>query len=138
MTKMSVREMLESGELEGELLRRIQNAENASERQDARNALKIAKAWRASLARAGGSSAGMRKGSITKAAALAVSLGDVECHELHSIASSYPQEIISGELEKEIQARLLKAISEDHAARQQTFAMALVKARAAARIVQTQ
>src|SRR5258708_9067077 len=80
----------------------------------------------------------MRKGSITKDAALAVSLGDVECHELHSIASSYPQEIISGELEKEIQARLLKAISEDHAARQQTFSMALVKARAAARIVQTQ
>jgi mRNA-degrading endonuclease toxin of MazEF toxin-antitoxin module len=128
MSKMTVRQMLETGALEAELRHRIQNAADPYERRDAENALSIAKSWKLAHSKT-------PAGSVTKAVSVAVSIADVEPHELHSIAKQYAQEIRSGSVEKEIQARLLAAISSDDIPAQRTFATALVKARAAARII---
>jgi|SRR6185437_206248 len=133
MSKMTVRQMLETGALESELERRIQNADDPYEKRDAQNALQIAKSWKAALGRTKAPSAH----AMSKAVSLAVGIADVEAHELHSIAAMYHDEIASGALEEEIQSRLLATISGDNLPAQQTFALGLVKARAARRIVQT-
>lgn len=134
MPKMTVRQLLESGALESELERRIQNADDVYEKRDAQNALRIAKSWKATLAR----TKGIATRGMTKAVSLAVSIADIEAHELHSIAGMYHDEIVSGALEQEIQSRLLAAISGDNLPAQRTFAMGFVKARAARRILQTE
>jgi hypothetical protein len=131
MPKMTVRQMLETGALEAELERRVQNADDIYEKRDAQNALRIAKSWKASLSRTKALSAR----GMSKAVSLAVSIGDVEVHDLHSIAKLYAKEISSGELEREIQERLLRAIATNDLFSQRSLAMGLVKARAARRII---